>query len=93
LHSILEADEDEDNEEAGDMNDNELNVLIARSEEEGMLFRQLDIDRERDAEDNWRAHGPRGKHPAALMQLEKLPDCGKNDEVFEVQEMDDIAEG
>jgi ATP-dependent helicase STH1/SNF2 len=75
------------------MNDDELNALIARSEEEGVLFRQLDLDRERDAEDNWRAHGHRGKHPPPLMQLEELPDCYRNDEVFEVQEMDEIAEG
>ena len=27
------------------------------------------------------------------MQLEELPDCYRNDEVFEVQEMDEIAEG
>ncbi|KAJ3516827.1 hypothetical protein NMY22_g14112 [Coprinellus aureogranulatus] len=44
LRSILEADQEEENEEAGDMNDDELNELLARSEEESrQFFRELDV--------------------------------------------------
>lgn len=91
--SILEADQEEENEEAGDMNDEELNALIARSEEEAVIFTEMDIKRDRDALENWRAQGKRGKPPLPLIQLEELPDCYQTDEPFEVKEMDDIAEG
>jgi ATP-dependent helicase STH1/SNF2 len=91
--SILEADQEEENEEAGDMNDEELNALIARSEEEAVIFAEMDIQRERDAIENWRAQGKRGKPPLPLIQLEELPECYQTDEPFEVKEMDDIAEG
>ncbi|CAK5265000.1 unnamed protein product [Mycena citricolor] len=55
LRSILDADQEEENEEAGDMNDQELNILLARSEEEGEIFRQMDSQRERETLENWRA--------------------------------------
>ncbi|KAF8213753.1 SNF2 family N-terminal domain-containing protein [Mycena galopus ATCC 62051] len=83
LRSILEAEEDEDNEEAGDMNDDELNSIIARSEPEGELFREMDAKRERDALENWRAQGHRGKPPPPLTQFEELPECYQKDEPFE----------
>jgi ATP-dependent helicase STH1/SNF2 len=89
----LEADQEEENEEAGDMNDDELNELIARSEDEGRLFRQLDIDRERKALEAWRAAGNRGKPPPSLMQLEELPECYQTDEPFDVKEAEEVIEG
>ncbi|KAF8887716.1 SNF2 family N-terminal domain-containing protein [Infundibulicybe gibba] len=93
LRSILEADQEEENEEAGDMNDDELNELIARSEKEGHIFREMDIKREREALESWRAQGNRGKPPQPLIQLEELPECYQNDEPFEVKEIDDLIEG
>ncbi|KAG6895585.1 hypothetical protein C0992_000500 [Termitomyces sp. T32_za158] len=93
LRSILEADQEEENEEAGDMNDDELNELIARSEDEAAIFREMDIKREREAIENWRNSGARGKPPPPLMQLEELPECYQNDEPFEVKEMEDVLEG
>ncbi|EED84750.1 predicted protein [Postia placenta Mad-698-R] len=47
LRSILENDQAEENEEAGDMSDEEINELIARSEEEEQIFRDIDIQRDR----------------------------------------------
>ncbi|KAI0656799.1 SNF2 family N-terminal domain-containing protein [Cubamyces menziesii] len=82
LRSILEADQEEENEEAGDMNDDEINEIIARSDEEAKLFRELDLQRERDALENWRRAGNRGKPPPPLMQLEELPECYRTDEPF-----------
>ncbi|TFK47940.1 hypothetical protein OE88DRAFT_1664908 [Heliocybe sulcata] len=83
LRSILEADQDEENEEAGTMNDDEINEIIARNDQEVVTFKQMDIERERAAEQAWRAAGHRGKPPPPLIQLEELPDCYQNDEPFE----------
>jgi hypothetical protein len=49
--SILEADQEEENEEAGDMNDDELNMMLARSDHEIAVFREIDDQRERDTVD------------------------------------------
>ncbi|KAJ7630412.1 SNF2-family ATP dependent chromatin remodeling factor snf21 [Roridomyces roridus] len=93
LRSILDADQEEDNEEAGDMNDDELNSIIARSEEEGELFRDMDVKRERETLEAWRAQGHRGKPPPGLTQFEELPECYQKDEPFEVEIIDEAAEG
>jgi ATP-dependent helicase STH1/SNF2 len=89
----LEADQDEENEEAGDMGDEEINLILARSEEEIAIFRDFDIAREREALDNWKAAGNRGKPPPPLMQLEELPDCYRTDEPFELAEPVEEIEG
>jgi ATP-dependent helicase STH1/SNF2 len=91
--SILEADQEEENEEAGDMNDEELNVMIARTDDEINIFRDIDIKRERDALDVWRAAGNRGRPPPPLMQFEELPECYQTDEPFDVKEVDESLEG
>ncbi|KAJ3934981.1 MAG: SNF2-family ATP dependent chromatin remodeling factor snf21 [Lentinula lateritia] len=91
--SILEADQEEDNEEAGDMNDDELNALISRSDEEAEIFREMDIKRERDAIENWRAMGNRGKPPQPLVQLEELPECYQTDEPFDSKDAEELVEG
>ncbi|KNZ78207.1 Chromatin structure-remodeling complex subunit snf21, partial [Termitomyces sp. J132] len=93
LRSILEADQEEENEEAGDMNDDELNELIARTEEEAAIFREMDMKRERDVIEHWRNSGGRGKPPPPLMQLEELPECYQTDEPFEAKEIEDVLEG
>ena len=80
---LLEADQEEDNEEAGDMNDEEINEIISRSDEESIIFREIDIQRDRDAAESWKAAGNRGKPPPPLMQLEELPECYRVDEPFE----------
>lgn len=75
------------------MNDEELNELIARSDQESVIFREMDIQREREAQESWRLSGNRGKPPQPLMQLEELPECYQMDEPFEVKEVDDLVEG
>lgn len=89
----MEADQDEDNEEAGDMNDDELNELIARHESETAVFREIDMKRERDTLEAWRAAGNRGKPPPPLMQVEELPECYQNDEPFDVKDAEEVYEG
>ena len=91
--SILEADQEEENEEAGDMNDEEINEIIARSDEESVIFRDIDIKRERDTAEAWKAAGNRGKPPPPLMQLEELPECYRVDEPFGNKDDLDEIEG
>ncbi|KAJ4485467.1 SNF2-family ATP dependent chromatin remodeling factor snf21 [Lentinula aciculospora] len=91
--SILEADQEEENEEAGDMNDDELNALISRADEEAKVFREMDIRRERDSLDHWRNLGNRGKPPQPLMQLEELPECYQTDEPFDAKDEEELIEG
>ncbi|KAG1758019.1 P-loop containing nucleoside triphosphate hydrolase protein [Suillus lakei] len=93
LRSILEADQEEENEEAGEMNDDELNETLARNDGEVEIFRKMDLQRERDALDAWRAVGNRVRPPMPLMQLEELPECYQMDEPFEPKEIDDDIEG
>jgi hypothetical protein len=75
------------------MNDDELNEMLARNDDEVNIFRDLDIARERTALENWRAAGNRGKPPQQLMQLEELPECYQTDEPFEVDAIIEGAEG
>lgn len=75
------------------MNDEELNELIARSDQESVIFREMDIQRDRESQESWRLSGNRGKPPLPLMQLEELPECYQTDEPFEVKEVDDLVEG
>lgn len=75
------------------MNDDELNALISRSEEEGEIFREMDIKREREALESWRAAGNRGKPPQPLIQLEELPECYQTDEPFKDETLEDLVEG
>ena len=73
------------------MNDEEINEIIARSEEEERIFRDMDIQRDRESGEAWKAAGHRGKPPLPLMQLEELPDCYRQDDPFEDKtEMDEM---
>ena len=75
------------------MNDDELNELIARHKSEVGIFHDMDIKREKDALENWRAQGKRGNPPPPLMQLEELPECYQTDEPFDIKEVEDLVEG
>lgn len=75
------------------MNDEELNALITRSEGEAEIFRQLDIQREREAVESWRNAGNRGKPPPPLMAVEELPELYRTDEPFAAKELEFLEEG
>ncbi|KAI0039556.1 hypothetical protein FA95DRAFT_1528440 [Auriscalpium vulgare] len=93
LRSILDADQEEENEEAGDMNDEEINEMISRSDAESKLFAEMDLQRERDLAAAWKAAGNRGKPPPGLIQLEELPDIYRTDEPFDLKDDIDEVEG
>jgi hypothetical protein len=75
------------------MNDDELNEMLSRNDDEANVFRDLDIARERTALEHWRAAGNRGKPPQQLMQLEELPECYQTDEPFDVEVIVEGTEG
>lgn len=75
------------------MNDDELNMMLARSDGEIVTFRDMDIQRERDTLEAWRAGGHRGRPPPSLMQFDELPECYQTEEPFEVKEVDEALEG
>ena len=75
------------------MNDEEINEILARSDEESVIFRDMDIRRDREAQEAWKAAGNRGRPPLPLIQLDELPDCYKIDEPFEVVDAVDEIEG
>jgi hypothetical protein len=80
------ADQGDDNEEAGDANDEGINGILARSEEEAVLFREMDIRGSAKLR-------KRGRHLLPLVRLEELPDCYRADEPFEIADVVDEIEG
>ena len=45
------------------MNDEEINEIISRSDQESIIFCEMDVERERESADNWKMMGNRGKPP------------------------------
>jgi len=78
-----------DEEESADMNDDEVNEVIQRSEEELEIFRNMDIERERELDQLWYAEGNRGPRPLSLMTIEELPPMYRNDDTFNPQAEDE----
>ena len=57
----------------GEIDDNELNEIIARNEGELELFGKMDAERKKREADAWKARGGRGAVPLRLMQDNELP--------------------
>ncbi len=75
------------------MNDDEINEIIARSDEEANYYRELDVQRDREALERWKAAGNRGKPPPPLITLEELPEFYRSDEPFAYKEDSEEVEG
>lgn len=73
LRSILEQ-EAEEEEEAGDMNDDEINELLARGEGEIDVFNQMDSERAQQDALFWQAKGLVGPNPGRLITDQELPE-------------------
>ena len=91
--SILEADQEEDNGQSGDMDDDEINELLARDEGEVEIFGDMDIQRLRDIKNNWQLTGHHGPPPQLLIQLEELSRCYRNDGFFDFTPLERWMEG
>jgi ATP-dependent helicase STH1/SNF2 len=68
-----EGDNDDKEDNEGEIDDDELNEILARSEDELTLFRQMDEQLKKRDEDEWRAEGNKGPVPPRLMQDDELP--------------------
>ncbi|KAL9940421.1 hypothetical protein V8E36_001126 [Tilletia maclaganii] len=79
LRALLEDNGDDDEEERGDLNDDELNEILARKEEEKDLFGRMDREREAKEAADWKAAGKKGKPPARLIQEHELPSVYQGD--------------
>ncbi|CAG8808660.1 27759_t:CDS:2, partial [Racocetra persica] len=76
LRSLVEGSNVEGNDvdEREELDDDEINEILARNEDELALFKQIDIQRVRDEEAEWRKKGNLGPVPNRLIQENELPD-------------------
>lgn len=90
--ALLEAGEDEVDEE-DDVDEAEaLNEAIARTEDERRLFTQMDRDRRAAEEASWYAAGNLGKMPERLIQEHELPEVYRMDHP-KIDLEESVAEG
>jgi len=87
LHSILRAEDEDDDEENEVPEDEEINNMIARSDEELELFKAMDIERRREEAEAGDQRQPR------LIEKSELPEfLLQNDEDIEMLEDEDDKE-
>ncbi|KAL2914601.1 ATP-dependent DNA helicase Snf21 [Polyrhizophydium stewartii] len=68
-----EEEKDDTKEKEGELEDAELNEIIARNQEEIEIFERMDQERRQQDEMQWRQAGNRGPPPPRLMQESELP--------------------
>ncbi|KAK9721803.1 ATP-dependent DNA helicase Snf21 [Basidiobolus ranarum] len=88
LRALLEVDNDQESDFEDDDNDDDLNELIARNDEELSIFKQMDLERQRVAEEKWINDGRRGRKPERLIQDYELPEVYRME--HDLKEEDDI---
>lgn len=69
----FEANTDNDNEETNELDDDELNELLARGDHELETFARMDRERDEMRLDRFRSEGHKGPLPPPLMQESELP--------------------
>ncbi|WVQ94065.1 hypothetical protein IAU59_001143 [Kwoniella sp. CBS 9459] len=79
LAKAFETNPEDDNEETNELDDDELNELLARGDDELGIFAQMDKDRQQAKIDNWKASGKQGELPPVLMQESELPPFYRRD--------------
>ncbi|KAF1801069.1 SNF2 family N-terminal domain-containing protein [Mucor lusitanicus] len=90
LRSLLEdkgGSSDEPNEaeeESDELDDEELNTILKRSDQEFAIFTKMDLERQRVDAEEWRCkYGDNGKKPERLIQDWELPDIYRYDQMAE----------
>lgn len=97
LRSLLEdkgtsSEAREAEEESDELDDEELNIILKRSDQEYALFTKMDLERQRvDAEEWKRKYGDNGKKPERLIQEWELPDIYRYDHMAELQNAENDA--
>ncbi|RGB30163.1 SNF2 family N-terminal domain-containing protein [Rhizophagus diaphanus] len=94
LRSLLEGDNDEaiEEEEEDELDDDELNEIISRNDNELALFKEMDIQRAAEEEAEWRALGEKGKRPERLIEEKELPPVYMKEYDTVIQREDDTTE-
>ncbi|KAI8076515.1 SNF2 family N-terminal domain-containing protein [Gilbertella persicaria] len=93
LRSLLEDKADEDNDGYDEeIDDEELNEMLQRSETDLEVFHRIDDEREEQDRRNWQMQGRRGK-PDRLIQDSELPDIYLNDDPLPETEEDPLSFG
>jgi ATP-dependent helicase STH1/SNF2 len=70
---------DEDEEETNELDDDELNELLARGEDELSIFQRMDKERAANKVADWKEAGNKGPLPPPLMQESELPPFYRRD--------------
>jgi len=92
LKALLEE-ENQGNEEEEVFDDEELNQIISRNEEELNLFRKIDAETEKKRIDEWRSMGEKGV-PTRLIDVSELPDIFiRNNEEIAPQIEEEVGRG
>jgi ATP-dependent helicase STH1/SNF2 len=91
---LLEDSNDGQDEGEEGFEDDDINELIARSEEELQLYRQMDIERKERELREWRERGGTGDPPERLIQLDELPEVYRQDDFTSSEEdVEDYGRG
>ncbi|KAG8987114.1 hypothetical protein FRB90_003591 [Tulasnella sp. 427] len=93
LRQLLEDQDDESQDQTGDITDEELNELLARTDEEELIFRQMDIERDAKEQGEWYAAGGVGAKPERLLTLGEIPTVYQQDNPFPKIDPEDVIEG
>ena len=79
LAKAFEVNADDDIEETNELDDDELNELLARGDDEMGIFSKMDRDRKSLQLSRWREGGHKGPLPPPLMQDSELPPFYRRD--------------
>nr|XP_018266604.1 ATP-dependent helicase STH1/SNF2 [Kwoniella dejecticola CBS 10117]OBR88762.1 ATP-dependent helicase STH1/SNF2 [Kwoniella dejecticola CBS 10117] len=80
LAKAFETNPEDDNEETNELDDDELNELLARGDEELGIFTQMDKDRKAEKLENWKNAGNKESElPPVLMAESELPPFYRRD--------------
>ncbi|WRT63636.1 uncharacterized protein IL334_000559 [Kwoniella shivajii] len=79
LAKAFETNPEDDNEETNELDDDELNELLARGDDELGIFTQMDADRKAGKIESWKATGNKGELPPVLMAESELPPFYRRD--------------
>lgn len=90
---LIEDQDDESQDATGDITDEELNELLARSDEEQVVFRKMDLEREAREQSEWFAAGGVGPKPDRLLQLHEIPKFLQAERPFPDVKNEEVIEG
>ncbi|KAG8864316.1 hypothetical protein FRB96_006137 [Tulasnella sp. 330] len=93
LRQLIEDQDDESQDATGDMTDEELNELLARTDEEQIRFKEMDINRESQERLAWTNAGGLGPKPDRMLQMNEIPAIYRQDNPFPIREDLDVTEG